>query len=92
MQMQKEFAEEGYYNFCPETFMLPFGMAEFRNQFKPPPPAEPQPGDEPNNEAPATNTDKKKNHDKHGDADGPPRKKRKDKVLANKNKEGNNAH
>ena len=30
MQMQKEFQEENFYDFCPETFMLPFGMSEFR--------------------------------------------------------------
>ena len=28
--MQKEFQEENFYDFCPETFMLPFGMSEFR--------------------------------------------------------------
>ena len=36
MQMQKEFKEEGWYDFAPETYILPYEMNEFRNCLKSP--------------------------------------------------------
>ena len=36
MQMQKEFKEEGWYDFAPETYVLPYELNEFRNRLKSP--------------------------------------------------------
>ena len=35
MQMRKEYQDADEYDFFPETYMLPYEMYEFKNQFKP---------------------------------------------------------